>query len=143
MCGTLNSLSYHWLHYTLDLYPSVLSGYINFLPLAIISLPSLLNLTCCQHYDLSTADSRTKQTAKHIMHTHNVCNLHCSCNPNPAHTHLYHYEHDYDYDPIRSCSTAAMALLAFFSMQLSTLYIHCEQSACSLHSLVAKSRFRH
>ena len=45
MCGTMNALLYRWLRYALNLYPSVLSGYINILPLAIhcLALPTKLH----------------------------------------------------------------------------------------------------
>ena len=49
MCGTMNALLYRRLRYALNLYPSVLSGYLNLLPLAIHCLalhplPTLLFL---------------------------------------------------------------------------------------------------
>ena len=50
MCGTLKCRLHRWLLYALDLYPSVLSGYINLLLLAIHCfalhpLPTLLFLS--------------------------------------------------------------------------------------------------
>ena len=66
LCGTLNSLLYRWLPCALDLYPSVLSGYINLLPLAVIFLPSLPDLTGCPLHYLSrrtTGPSKSSSTS--------------------------------------------------------------------------------
>ena len=94
MCGTMTALLYHWLRYALILYPSVLSGYINLLPLAIHSLP---NFSGCPLYCLSMADDRTKQINEHVKHAHNDRNSQRSHNRNATHVHQPNCERRCDY----------------------------------------------
>ena len=124
MCGTLNSLLYRRLRYALDLYPSVLSGYINLLPLAIIVLPPLPNFTGCSLNCSSTTDDRTKQITEHVKHAHHVRNLQRSRNPNPTYAHQRNCERRCDYHPIRSHLTVVSALFAFVVVRLRRPYTH-------------------
>ena len=105
---------------SLDLYPSVLSGYIDLLPLDITFLPSP-NLTGCLLYYLSTANDRAKQVAEYVKHAHNGHNSQRNTNPNSRHTHQ-HYR--YDYDLTYSPSITALPLFGFVVVQPGTFYAH-------------------
>ena len=128
MCGTLKCRLHRWLLYALDLYPSVLSGYINLLP-----LPSLPNFTHCLLYYLSTADDRAKQIAQHVKHAHTVLNPQRSRDPYLVHAHQYHCKCHCDYDPIRGRSTAVLALfLCSHEHSTLTTKVHRTPARCLL-----------
>ena len=82
----MTALLYHWLRYALNLYPPVLSGYINLLPLAVHCLALPTKLHRLPTFYLSTADDRTKQITEYVKHAHNDRNSQRSRNPNPTNT---------------------------------------------------------
>lgn len=67
--------------------------------------------------NFSTASDRKMQIADHVRRAHNVSNSHRNSIPNPNHPYQHHCERCCDYHPVRSHSTAVMALFVFVIVQ--------------------------
>ena len=121
MCGPLNALLYRWLRYALDLYASVLLGYINLplLPCPSFQTSPTAHILVCPRGTTGRSKSPSTSSTHTTTATRSAIAI---TNRKPAHPH--NCERRCGYHPIRSHLTTVVALFAFVIVQPQTPYTH-------------------